>query len=221
MKIYPYSSAIIMTDERFELYGGLVKDSVPAQRNAAYSVAEERMSGHLGTLLLPTTITGSFPYSPSIMLDYGYVNSVSLIQFVDTKEDVYYTISGTANINASLWDGVLGIVDIFSLARSCGCGISGLYPYRVNVVYNAGLPTGTSMRDSMLLGLTAMSQIIVNEIVGFGNEGTGDIGVQSFESQEYVEKRVTLGRTAFGSSAKAQFIKNLVKDLVRSRFMRL
>ena len=219
MKIYPYSSAIIMDDDIFVLYGGQTGISVSAQRDAAYLIAEERMSAHISTLLKPTTITGSYAYSPSLLLDYAYVNSVSLIQFVDTKEDVYYTISGTANIHASLRDKELGVIDLFTLARSCGCGVS--YPYQVNIVCEAGLPTGTSMRSSVLLVLTTMSQVILNEISGFGNESTGDIGVQSFSNQEYSESRVKLGRTAFGSSAKAQFIKNLVKDLVRNRFLKL
>jgi len=221
MKIYPYSSPIIMNDDAFILYGGLVGNSLPAQRTAAYFIAEERMSGHLNTFLSPTVVTGSFAYSPTVLADYTYVNSVSLIQFVDTDEDVYYTISGTANTYASLRDAERGVVDVFAAAANCGCSHAAPYPYSVNMVYTAGLPTGISMHSNMVMGLTMMSQIVLNEIVGFGNESSGDIGVQSFSNQEYSEQRIKLGRSAFGTSAKAQFIKNLVRSLVRHRYIKL
>ena len=219
-KIYPFDSAIILTDDIYTSFNGNTGSSTQAQRNAAYFIAEERMSAHINTLLLPQIVTGTYLFRATaryLELDYGYVDKVDIVQFLDTKESVYYTISGTANVHASLRDPEYGLLDVHYIHGRCACSHIQAYPYKVRVIYQAGLPTGTANRDNMLVGLTTAAEIILNELIGYGNESSGDIGVQEFRNQEYSEKRVKLGRTAFGTSAKAQFIKHLVKAFVRTR----
>jgi hypothetical protein len=73
----------------------------------------------------------------------------------------------------------------------------------------------------MLLALTTYASIILNEIVGYGNESPGDMGVQSFSNQEYRETRKTLLRTSFGTSARAQFAHGLITRFRKMRYVSL
>ena len=144
--LYPLTSAVILTDEVFQLYGGDLSKAAQAQRDAAYLIAERAASKDIGTLLAPTIVTGTHYFNPlrDLLLDYGYVQRVILIRFIDTEEDVYYSISGTANVHASLRNPEYGIVDIHGIFGNCNCASSARpYPYQVQVVYEAGLPTGT------------------------------------------------------------------------------
>jgi hypothetical protein len=212
--IYPYSSPIILTQDIFAKYGGDIgKIEADEAYTAAYLLSEMAVWSELSTFLLPTLVTGTQHFNPSqvFMLDYTYVNSVAKIRFIDTKEDTYYTISGTDNIHASLRDPLRGIVDIHTIIGSCNCSSHGRpYPYQIQTVYTAGLPTGTASQPDILMALVTYADIILNEMVGFGNEGAGDIGVASFKNQDYSENRVALLRTTFGTSARAQFVQKLL-----------
>jgi hypothetical protein len=90
-------------------------------------------------------------------------------------------------------------------------------PYKLRVVYEAGLPSGTSYQPHVLLALTTMAGVFLNEIIGFGNEGDGDVGIEKFRNQQYSEERKFLLRTTFGASAKAQFVWKLLGSLRRYR----
>lgn len=208
MDIYPYNSPIIMTDAIFLAYGGLTGSSTQAQRSASYLLAEETVWSDLNTFLLPTTVTGTFMYpnlTNAILLDYSYVNAIYLTKFKDFNGTVLQSVVGSGNDYISLRDPILGILEFVNYA-CCSWGT----PYNIDVIYNAGLPSGTSYHPSILLALTTYAQIIVNEIIGFGNESSGDIGVQEFRNQQYYETRVKLIRTTFGNSAKAQFVHKLL-----------
>jgi len=66
----------------------------------------------------------------------------------------------------------------------------------------------------MLMALTIAAQINLNEMdVSLSNEGTADIGIESFSNQQYTEKRVKsgLGSTAFGNSPMANRAARLVR----------
>ena len=91
--------------------------------------------------------------------------------------------------------------------------------YNVQIVYTAGLPSGTSFRSDVLLALTTYADIVINEITGYGNEAPGDIGVQDFSNQQYRESRVQLLRTQFGTSARAQFASKLLTSLRKMRYV--
>lgn len=208
MNFYPYNSPIILTDAIFLAYGGLTGSSTQAQRSASYLLAEETVWSDLNTFLLPTTVTGTFLYpnlTNAILLDYSYVNTIYLTKFKDFNGTELQSVTGMGNDYISLRDPGLGIME-FANYGACGWGV----PYSVDVVYNAGLPSGTSYHPNILLALSTYAQIIMNEIIGFGNESSGDIGVKEFRNQQYYETRVALIRTTFGTSAKGQFIHKLL-----------
>lgn len=90
----------------------------------------------------------------------------------------------------------------------------GLPPYNIQVAYQSGLATGTYTSKSMLMALTIVAQINLNEIdVSLSNESIGDVGIESFTNQKYSEKRVRLGNTAFGNSPMANRAARLVRKL--------
>jgi hypothetical protein len=222
MIIYPYSSPIILTEDIFQQYNGDIDGSTPELRQIAYTIAEEYVTDDIGTFLLPTIVTGThyFDRNP-IITEYGYVNQVILVRFLDTEQDIYYTISGTANVYASLQNDTYGIIDIHAIFGNCNCVSSARpLPYQVQIVYEAGLPTGTANNPRYLLGLTTAADMVLNQIEGFGNEADGLVGLDEFKNQDYSEKRHALKNTIFGSSARAQFVSNLFVSLRKHRFVR-
>lgn len=218
-EIYPHTSPIILTDTLFVEFGGSLDNSTPSQRSAAYQIAEMAATEDIGSFLLPTTVTGTFTHGNlfPIITTYNYVHSVDNTDFIDTQENIYFSQAGTANVNVSLRNDTRGIVDISRLVQNCACHthVHGhVAPYQVRLSYTAGLPTGTANQPNVLMSLVTYADLVLGEIIGFGNEAPGDIGVQEFSNQEYKEKRVTLLRTAYGSSARAQFA---YKHLTRLR----
>lgn len=208
---YPYDDPIILTDVIFENFGGNTDDTSLYQRKMAYRLAEEDVSIAIGTYLSPTRITGSYPYEDKIVLDHTHVKSIILTRFIDFEDTVYYTISGTSNVYVSLWNENRGIVDMGYAVSNCHCHSTAKYPYKVQIVYDTGLQSGTSYNPNLLMGLTTYAQIILNEMIGFGNEGVGDVGITEFSNQQYREKRYGLVNTVFGNSPKANFANKLLK----------
>lgn len=217
--VYPFTSPQILTDAIFVDYGGKTGTSTAMQRQAAYLLAEKQMSFHIGTPVVPVIVTGTYYYpleGPTLQLDWAYLQNVKSIQLIDTKRSSYYTIAGTVgNYYAAIRNHERSILDVFMIMGWCSSCINSQIPYLVDVVYECGLPTGVYTRLDMLLALTTAAQIHVNEVTGFGNESSGGVGVQEFRNQQYFEKRVPLGKNAFGSSGKAQYIKSLVADIIR------
>jgi hypothetical protein len=218
---YPYANSILMDDNTFQKYGGLLADSMPEMRQAAYQIAEMFVSEDLDTFLLPTTVTGSYNYSPRLLLEHTYVTQVHELQFFDLSNTLYWTVAGTGNVYASLRNnGDYGIVDLHQTLSHCGgCGTS--FPYRISCSYTAGLSSGTSSQPSVLMALTMVSKIMLNEMIGFGNEAPGDIGVQSYSNQNYRENRVSLLRTSYGTSAQAQLVHKLLSPLRLRKYVGL
>lgn len=208
-----------MTDAIYAMYGGNEANTTVAQRSACYWLAEKAASEDLDTFLLPTIYTGTYLYRPNypIILDHAWVQSVLVTRFIDREESVYFAITGTANIYVDLLIPERGVVNVDYIVSSCNCHGSQLYPYQVQIIYRAGLNSGTSYQPDVLMALTTYTQIILNEMVGYGNEAPGDIGVQSFKNQQYSENRVALIRTAFGTSAKGQFAHRLLTKLRKRR----
>lgn len=221
MNYYPYNSAIILTDTIFNLYGGHTGSSVAAQRQAAYYIAEREASEDINTFFLPTIVTGTYIYNPlhQFILEQGYVTKIIQTNYICQDEDVFHTVLGTANDEVTLVNGEYGTVVINGGCNVCGGSIA--YPYKVQFVYEAGLPSGTSFRPDILLGLSTYADVILNEIQGYGNEAPGDIGVQDYRNQQYSESRVALLRTAFGTSARAQFIHKLFTKFRKYRWVGL
>ena len=219
-EIYPYNTPIIMTEPIFQKYGGDINGSTPEMRQIAYVIAEEAVTDDVGTFLLPTTITGTYSYNliHPLITEYAYVHSVNLVQFLDKKQEVYYSVTGTNNVYVSIRDDTYGIIDIHYLLLNCQCNP---YPYKINVSYTAGLPTGTANNPKFLLALTTYTDMVLNQIEGYGNEADGLVGVSEFKNQDYSEKRHNLKRTIFGSSARAQFVSDLLVKYRKHRFVGL
>ena len=224
MNIYPYNTAFIINDDIFSAYGGHFSDSTQAQRNAVYWIAERTLTEDLETFLQPTIVTGTYLFRPTdkfLTLEHTYIQRIIQTSFIDTQEVNYWSQSGTDNIYISLRDDKRGLVDIHWLIGRCNCSSHSSYPYKIQEVYEAGLPTGTSCQPDIYLALTTYADILLNEIIGYGNEAPGDIGVQSYNNQQYSEMRVKLTNTNFGSSARAQFIKKLIEKHRKKRYVGL
>jgi len=222
LNYYPFTSAFILNDATFSTYGGDIALGTAAQRSICYWLAEKKVSENLNTFLKPVTITGTYSnVGSSILLENSYVNWVSTVRFIDTEETVYFTASGTSSQYFSLRNDVYGILDIHYLVAHCSsCHNHGVltYPYQVQVVYNAGLPTGTSTMPDVLLALSTYAKLMLNELIGYGNEAPGDVGVEEYSSQQYREVR-RLQNTDFGNSPQAIFVNKQLRSLRKHRYV--
>jgi len=214
--IYPFDSAQVLTDSIFTSYGGQTGTSTSFQREAAYFIAEEWMSNYLNTSIVPATITGTYAYpyiQSTVQLDYAYLQNVKTIKFLDNKDYAYYTITGLDNYHAAIRNPDRSIIDIFDIYGNCSACGNGIAPYKFQIVYEAGLPTGTYTAKNFLLALTEAAQIVVNEVQGWGNESSGGVGISEFRNQEYSEKRTPIIESVFGNSPKAKWITKLVQNI--------
>ena len=223
---YPFTSPIILTDTIFGAYGGNLDGTTEPQREAAYLLAEERMTDAINSLPLRTMVTGTHVYSSiephRVVLEYAYVHNIYATRFIDFQNNIYYTVEGTDNVYVSLRDASRGIADIGYAMANCRChSAARRSPYQVQFVYEAGLPSGTAYSSKVLLALTTYSKIIVNEIIGYGNEAPGDVGIIEFSNQDYREKRKELLNTAFGNSPQANFADGLLQPLKQHRRLKL
>lgn len=216
MIVYPYTSPIILNDNIFVTNGGQTGTFSAAQRQSAYLIAEQQASSFAGTFLLPTIVTGTYAYAPRVTTDYGYVSRLLAVNILDAN-----TLGTTCVLNVRdacgyIWSDTYGYVDVNCAMSRCGCQNPYSYPYQIQIAYEAGLPTGTANQPAFLLGLSIAAQISLNEMIyPSQNEGVGDIGIESFTSLGYSEKRVPMGRTAFGTSAKAYKAAQLIRSTVR------
>lgn len=215
-KAYPFTSAQVLTDTIYTNYGGLTGTSTAFQRNGAYFVAEEWISNHVGTPIAVATITGTHFYpheGRTVQLDWMYLQNIEEIRFIDNGGSNYYTIEGTANYNAAVRNQARSVIDIFTIYGNCqGCGHS-YAPYQFQIVYEAGLPSGTAYAPNVAMALVEAAQMVVNELQGYGNESVGGVGIEAFKNQDYFEKRSALVNTVFGKSAKAQWILQLLRGV--------
>ena len=204
---YPYNYPIILNDADFVSYGGETGTSTVAQRNAAYLAAEKRVTSFLGTFLLPTTITGTHVVDPirNLKTKYGYVHSINSVIVRSRRFDDDCILDDTSSC-AYIRDDGYGILDIKCVDSVCNCFcISD--PYQIQISYTAGLSTGTITQPDYLMYLVSLADIFLKEISGDGgNEGVGDIGIQSFSADGYSEKRFPLRKTTLGSSARSNWI---------------
>lgn len=203
MPIYPYNSPQILTDSIYSAYQGQLGMAPAAVRQAAYLIAEMAVSEDVETLLVSTIVTGTHMpngIKNSFLADYAYIN-----RFVTAREYDYL---------GNLWNTITDLSDSYLQIRNYELGhidYAYRFPvYRLEYVLDVGFSSGTAYQPNILLALTKYSNIVINEIMGYGNESVGDIGVKEFSNQSYRESRVALLRTNFGTSATAQFIKKLL-----------
>ena len=217
MLIYPFNSPIILNNDRFVEYGGLAGNFSDAILNSSYWLAEMQVTAYIGTPLLPVVVTGTYhahAQNNRIATDYGYVHRLLNVN-VQSREDSLNCDLKDNSACAYIFNDTFGYVDWKMTSVACGCTSNYIQPYQVQIAYEAGLPTGTATQPTILEALTILAQIDLNEkspgTVGM-NEGVGDIGIQSFSSLDYSERRGehSLVKTVLGESAKAMRAKRLI-----------
>lgn len=227
---YPFNSAQFLNDAVFTSLGGVTGTTSAYLRQAAYFIAEKEMCSHLGTLLQPTNLTGTYLWATAmpVNLDFGYVQSINSVAVL-TLLNIWVFFS-PADIQTAVYirDPKRGIVDVslnpMLIRSSAATPYSYLPPYNVTIGYTAGLPTGTTMQFDVQWALVMAAQLVLNEMDNSGflaNETPGGIGVQEFTNELYSEKRVVLGHSIFGSSPVAQQITRIVENLRAKRALRL
>lgn len=212
---YPYSTPQILNDTNFILYGGQSGTSSVAQRQVAYLLAEMQMTHHLDSFLIPTIITGTYFWKGSnpINLEMGHIINVNGVSIFSYDWADGCSIDSVTGCFAVRGDGKYGYVDVQALLNCGGCNTKSVrFPYNVQISFTSGLQTGTSLQPVILQGLVLAAQINLNEMdVSLSNEGTADVGIQSFSNMKYSEVRTRLGNSSFGNSPMANRIVRLVK----------
>ena len=235
MVLYPFNSAIILDDNKYVEYGGKTGSFTSAQRQSSYLIAEMRVSNYIGTLLLPTNVTGTYPYMGKrrIPTDYGYVQQLYKVDVL-SKGFLFSTCDLVHNEGCGyIYNDTYGYIDFKQVALICGLSLQGTWggsaivvpavPYQIQITYQAGLPTGTASSPPFLEALTIIAQEDLNEKdpgnSGF-NETQGALAVEKWKSLDYQEERGkhSLVKTALGQSAKAMYAKSLLDMcIVRAR----
>lgn len=201
-----------MNDSVFLLYGGQTGTSSQAQRDIAYTLAEEQMVEYLTSYLTPTIVTGTHFYRGQnvLELDYGWVTRV-LSTTIQSIDNLHSCTTSEDSACSHIRNAQYGYLDYYKLLGCGGCG-GVVTPYQIQVVYESGFASGTYLGKSMLQALTLASQINLNEIdVSLSNESIADVGVEFFINQRYHEKRKKQHNTSFGNSPVANRVARLVK----------
>ncbi len=224
-------SPVILNDEIFERYAPplfIGDESQGDQRQAAFLIAEQKMVKALQAPLIPTQVSGSFPYKlpyEPIVLPHVYVRSVDAITAYGWDNQCSCDM---LDIDACAYlRNYLGIIDTKIIAgyyRS-GCGCRAITPHHFDITYTAGLPTGTAYQDASLhMALTMLARIELKEMLDPGGleGGAGDPGVVSYSTLGYSETRskTSVKKTPLGESAMANKAWRLVQHLYKRRLRR-
>lgn len=224
MIIYPFNAPIILNNSIFIENGGATGSFTNTQLQSSYWLAEIQTTNYIGTPLLPIVVTGTYPFlnHSRLATDYGYVHRLLSVNIL-TKSACNSCDLRNNDGCGYIYDDTYGYIDFKRFIGTCRCGWGwwGLEkPYQIQLVYEAGLPTGTANQPGILEALTILAQIDLNEkipgLVGM-NEGVGDIAIQSFKTLEYSEDRGkhSLVRTALGESAKAMRAARLIRASIK------
>lgn len=189
-----------------------------------------QVSKYIGTLLLPSIVTGTMNYvgHDRLATDYGYVHQILSVDVYSKQSWLNCDLQRNDGC-AYIYDDTFGYVDFKQTSLTMGFvyigypyGLYSFYnfPYQVRIAYQAGLPTGVANQPGILEALTILAQIDLNEkspgTVGI-NEGAGDIAIQQFRSLDYTEVRGahSLKRTSLGESPKAMRAARLIDLTVK------
>ena len=232
MKLYPFQSAIILNNTLFSQYGGQGTGTFPsAVLQSSYLLAEMQVSTYIGTFLLPTTVTGTYPFmhQTRIATDWGYVQQLLNVSVLTRQNCSDCSLTSNAGCGYVYGD-TYGYVDFRQLTSVCGWAwwwsspyspyVLDYQPYEVQLAYVAGLPTGIATQPGILEALTILAQEDLNEKfpgqVGV-NEGVGAVGIQNYASIDYRESRAdhALIKTALGDDARSQRAKKLIDMSVK------
>ena len=194
---YPYSTPQLLDDATFLLYGGDLGTSNSPQRQVAYLLAEMQMTYHLDSFLVPTIATGTYFWKGSnpINLEFGNIINILGVSIFSHDWENGCSVDSVTGCYAVRGDGKYGYVDVQSLLNCGGCSTKSVrFPHNIQISFQSGFHTGTSMQPLIMAGLVLASQINLNEMdMSLSNEGTADVGIQSFSNQKYNEIRTKLG----------------------------
>lgn len=210
MIVYPYITPQIMDDDLFALYGGYIGSTVAWQREIAYSVAEMQVSTYMNSFIIPTTATGTFSFYDvgKVNLPYGaYLTEISSVSLDRTSCGISSLMGGSSRITNALYGEAVIYDEVGNKA--------GMRGELATLVYRSGLPTALTNLPIVRAVLTRLAQIELNELTDpTANEGgAGDVGVQGFSAISYSEQRVALKHTSFGTSAMANRILLLLRNI--------
>jgi hypothetical protein len=216
---YPYKTPLLLTDYIYEAYGGWTGTSTAFQRGNAYLMAEIQTSFHIGTLLVPTTATGTYMtprFGYPLVTDWGQVSSLDTL-LVFAKNSFWTCSLASIPGCGYIRDNTYGYIDP-SCILNYASSIMILTPYQIQVVYECGYNTGTSMQPNMMQALTWAAEMNLKDMISPTSleGGAGDPGIQRFSAQSYSEERTPLTRTDFGSSPRANKIKRYLTPYVRT-----
>lgn len=227
----------ILNDTVFVQYGGQTGTSTPAQRTAAYCIAETQAALEVGAPLTATIITGTFPwpvvghyptYDMRFQLPHQRVMSIASV--VGIHDAGCNCASDAVEMTGCAWivDGDNGVIDLREcgglLKGGCACNSAGIGPFQFRVVYTAGLPTGTVQASPMvMMGLVTAADLALQQVIspGCAEGGPGDPQVTQYSDTGYSETRGALRMTAFGGSARANYAANMLSVLKVSGGMKL
>lgn len=217
MNVYPFNSPIIMDESIYIEYGGQSGSASATQLSSSFLIAEQKVSKYIGTLLLPTIVTGTYPYNRHnfIATDYGYVHRVPSAKIFSTTP-----LSKTCTLKEDsgcvyIFEDTYGYLDFSCINSICNCS-GWKSPYQYQIVYEAGLPTGTANQPGILHALTIVSELSLQEMLyPRANESQGDRGILEWSSLNYKEKRKDWPKTVLGQSARAGLAADLIKSSVK------
>lgn len=210
MILYPYITPQILDDALFVSYGGYTGTATSVMLEAAYSVAELQLSKFFNSFIIPTTVTGTFSFYDPGKFNFefgGYLSSIDSVT-------INYNYPGYASWSqvgySKILNDVYGDVEIYDIN---GCLVPTLFSATIS--FTAGLPSQITSLPLVKSVLTKLAQIELNDLYDpSANEGgAGDPGVQGFSAISYSEQRVQLAHTSFGTSARANKILNLLRNI--------
>lgn len=221
---YRHLSPVLLTDEMFfsVLGDSCLYTGTATQRNMAYVAAEQQMEAFMGTPLFSTNITGSYvipQQTNPITLEHVQVHSIQSVKaYYNTDCQCTLTEMDGCGIILESGYGFIHMQRIYDAILACGRGLS--EPLKMEVVYNAGHPSGIMIQDTSLhMALVLAAQQYLNELVNPGalEGGAGAPGIVSYSSLGYSETRNKQGMTPFGQSAIANRIAQIVNHLKKPK----
>lgn len=227
MVVYPFNGPIILNNQIYTEYGGATGTFTTTQLNASYWLSEMMVTAYIGTPLLPTIVTGTYPvmHSSRVKVDYGYISEILGVSIL-TQENPSNCDLTVREGCGYIYHDVFGYIDFKRLSSVCSCNwwwLGSPYPsynvnyksYQVQIAYKAGLPTGTANQPGILEALTILAQIDLNEKQpgnAGANESPGDAPLTRFRSIDYAEgRKISMFiRTNLGQSSKVMRAKQLI-----------
>jgi hypothetical protein len=225
---YPFHSPVILTDTIYNSFGGWTGTSNTAQRQAAYLIAEMQMTEHLASFLSPVQVTGTYEvhaYMQKIYLGYGNILSVDLVNFYNANPTIVWSCIVNNVVGQSfVLDDAYGLILITeNILSTCSCASMMGFPFKADIAFTSGIPSGTAYQPNMLLALTMAASLVLKEFIDPTSleAGAGDAGIEQYAIGTYHEVRKKWGTNIFGNSAVANYVGTLVQPFKHKKAIKL